>query len=154
MNNLGIFYATTGGNTRLVAQFLAERFEKSGLKSEIFRLETAKWADFDQFSHLIFASPTYGHGQLDPKAEIWKEKWEKMSVSLSKKPFSVIGLGNHKYDEDYTIESAQILADFFQKKDGKLIFTPLKVDGHPILQLKTKINDWGNDFLQKTQKKG
>lgn len=60
---------------------------------------------------IIFAAPTYDHGVLHAPFERFLDSI--MSHDFQNKPCAVIGLGDEKYDKEYTLQSVQILTDFF-----------------------------------------
>lgn len=145
MTKIAIVYGTSGGNTRLVCQKIAKVLEKKGHTVDMHRVIETSEHVFDEYKTFILASPTYGHGLLDPHIIPFYESLEG-NIDLSKKQFAVVGLGDDKYDADYNVESVHILTDFAKRHGGKIIFEPLFVNRCPIPALQTIVQDWSEGF--------
>jgi flavodoxin I len=111
---------------------------------KLSRVELETLNDIDKFDLIILASPTYGHGQLEPHFIKFYETH--LNKNFKNKKFAVIGLGDFKYDIDYHIESAKILEDFVKKVNGKLIIEALRISRSPIPHLNTYIQKWGEEL--------
>ncbi len=139
MAKVKIVYGSGGGNTELVCekvtQVLEKKHEVEMLKSKITDPMSIKGFDL-----LVFASPTYGHGQLEQYFGKFIKK--AAAMNLKGKKVAVIGLGDDKYDPDYFIESARILTDFLKKKEADIVINPLKVGRCPLPQLNKKVDSW------------
>ena len=149
MANIKIVYGSGGGNTELVCEKVAEVLEKRGHKVELLKAKLTEPAAIGQYDLLIFASPTYGHGQLEQYFEKFLEKME--SVDLTGKPCSIIGLGDPKYDRDYHLESIKVIMDFLKRKNAKLVYMPLRVSKCPLPLLGGHVKRWAEklvDFLK------
>lgn len=148
MKKIGIIYGTSGGNTKLVCQKVALVLESHKIKVDLHRVIETTEHVFDDYESLILASPTYGHGQLDPHIIPFYEKAEGV-VSLKGKKCTVIGLGNDMYDDDYNIESARILREFIIDHDGEMIHEPLLINKCPVPHLNSTVKDWATRLAKK-----
>ncbi len=144
-------YATTGGNTKMVCEWAADALIIAGISATLHRVESenpaAFFGDLPQGDILVLASPTYGHGQLEPLAVRFYGKARR--VDLTGRRCAVIGLGHDKYDDDYNVESAAILTDFVDSHGGEMILEPLKINRNPVPQLKEKVTKWANELTTK-----
>ncbi len=140
MSAIQIIYGTTGGNTQLVCQKLQEEFEKLNFKVTLLRAELAKPADLLSGDILILASPTYGHGLLEPHFAKFLPMAEELD--LQNKKCAVVALGDPKYDLDYFLESEKILTNFLQSHGGNIVVEPLKIAKSPLLSLEKYVQRW------------
>lgn len=160
MSKVKILYSTCGGNTKLVCEKVAEVLgaseasasaatSKAGTPHEVelFDVKVAdepgKIGDADVY---VFASPTYGQGELEMYFERFLHKasdWD-----LAGKKCVVIALGDVKYHRDYLFEAATILENFLKSKKAELIYRPLKVAMTPIPRLENVIKNWAEEFAK------
>lgn len=153
MKPLLLLYATTGGNTKLVAHWVTEALAAAGLEVDLHRVEdflgeTATVAPkdaFTEYENIILASPTYGHGLLEPRAIYFYKKAK--GADLTGKRVGVIGLGHDKYDDDYNVESAAILTEFAQAHGATSLCAPLKINKNPVPQLRGAVDAWTTNLI-------
>lgn len=143
--NVSIVYGSGGGNTELVCRLFAEKIA-SFSEVGFYRAKVFNWADLGAADVYVLASPTYGHGQLEKYMGKVVAKYSKEDFIVNDKKFLVIGLGDKKYDDDYFIESANILEDFVRKNGGKLILPAFKVGGCVYAELEERIVDYVAEF--------
>jgi flavodoxin len=141
------FFGSTGGNTELVMDKVAEVLESKGHGVELRRVEEAQPEDMKDHDLYILASPTYGHGTLQYHFQEFADKLEKQD--LSDKKFAVIGLGDQRYEKEYLLEAAKILEALVKKQGGKLVQMPLRVLNAPIQHIDTLINGWAEQLSEK-----
>lgn len=94
----------------------------------------------------VFASPTYGQGELEMYFERFLQKAAEWH--LEGKKCVVIALGDVKYHRDYLFEAANILEEFLKGKKAELIYRPLKVAMTPIPRLNNVIKNWAEEFAK------
>lgn len=163
MSKVKILYSTCGGNTKLVCEKVAEILEGASVASasagaatpkagtphdvELFDVKVAdepgKIGDADVY---VFASPTYGQGELEMYFERFLGK--AADFDLAGKKCVVIALGDVKYHRDYLFEAATILTNFLKGKKAELIYRPLKVAMTPIPRLENVIKNWAEEFAK------
>lgn len=141
-----IVYATVGGNTELVVQQIAEIFQQSNLSVRLARVESTNSLDIVRYRHVILASPTYFHGQLEPHFEPFLQELSKLDLTSNK--FAVIGLGDKRYYPEYLCEAAKILEDFLTKHQGQTFAPSLRIATTPALVLQTTVRNWAQRVAQ------
>ena len=148
MAKVDIVYITSGGNTKLVCQVVADIVSAAG---HTVYLQHVREANPDAAVHsdaLILACPTYGHGLLDARMEHFMRQLEQHSDQLNGLPAAAIGLGDTLYDTDYHIESGKILHSFLQENGAKLLSQPLLLAGSPVGQLETVVQRWAESLVK------
>ena len=145
--HIKIIYTSITGNTELVCQQVTEYLEKHDHQVSLERCQLTDITTLKDCDCLIFASPTYAHGELQVYFQQFLNKIS--DQYFTNQPCAVIGLGDPKYDDDYTVESARILSDFFEARGAHQILSPLKVERCPLPQLETKVKEWTNQLISK-----
>lgn len=88
---IGIFYGTDGGDTEKVVEQIAEEL-KEYVDVKIFDVAKASKNDMRRYANLIFASPTYGEGDLQAD---WDDFLRQLSASdVAGKTIAFVGLGD------------------------------------------------------------
>lgn len=146
MSKVKIIYGSCGGNTELVCEKVADVLKERGHQSMLVRAKGARAEDISDCDLFIFASPTYGHGEL----EIYIEKFlgNMKDVNMEGLKTAVISLGDIKYEADYFLESAKTLTEFLQNKKANIIAEPLKIAKSPIPHLETLITKWAEKISE------
>ncbi|MFC1655829.1 flavodoxin domain-containing protein [Patescibacteria group bacterium] len=140
MASVLIIFGSTGGNTEIVTDEVAEVLSNSGHKVTVQRAEESDVKDLKGYSLYIFASSTYGQGLLQD--HMLKFFYKVKQTSLKGKKCAVIGLGDNKYNTEYVIESAKILEKGIKEIGGKLIVPALRINKTPVPYLDTSVKDW------------
>lgn len=137
MSSVLIIFGSTGGNTELVTDKVAEVLStKHTVKVQ--RAELTKESDLAKFKYIILASSTYGQGLLQEHML----KFMYYLKSLKGKKCAVIGLGDPKYNVEYVVESAKLLENSIKEKDGELLTTALRIVKSPVPHLNTSVKIW------------
>jgi len=119
MKSVLFIYGSTGGNTEMVVENVADILRAKKYKVEVKRAELSNAKDLLKCDVCILASPTYGHGLL----EMYMGKFVKgmKEIDLKGKPCAVIGLGDPKYEAQYHIESAPVLEKKLTDAGGQIL---------------------------------
>ncbi|MCF7918242.1 flavodoxin family protein [Candidatus Gracilibacteria bacterium] len=147
MAHIRIIYGTTGGNTQLTCQKVSSDLEELGHKVTLQRCEKTNPADLLEGDVLILASPTYGHGFLEPHFQLFMPSIE--NLDLQQKPCAVIALGDPKYDLDYFLESEKKLTAYLQSHNGNNIIEPLKIAKSPLPYFDKALKKWVEKLADK-----
>ena len=106
--SIGLFYGSTNGNTKRIAEMIQEQYPgdvELHKVHEDFDPET-----FDQYDAIILGSPTYGQGSLQ---EDWADFiWEMDDIDLSGKKVALFGLGDQG---EYPNSFADALLELYDK---------------------------------------
>jgi flavodoxin I len=116
MANVGIIYGSTTGNTRDVCQKLLKAF---GDAAELHDVTEVSEATFQSYPYLIFATSTWGAGDLQ---DDWEEYFPKLdSVDLSGKKVAVMGLGDQQNYPDTFVDCVAALVDKARERGAKVV---------------------------------
>ncbi|OUR95433.1 flavodoxin [Halobacteriovorax marinus] len=114
MESIGIFYGSNIGNTEDVATKV-----KNVLKAEIFNISDVKKEQMSNYDFLIFASSTWGTGEL---SDDWEEHLQKLDeLDLNHKYVGFIGLGDQYSYGDTFCDALSIIYNRIKDKGIKLI---------------------------------
>ena len=138
-----IIFGSTGGNTELVADKVAQVLKNAVVQ----RAEQTEIKDLEKYPVIIFASSTYGHGVLQKDFQPLYEKLKK--VSFAGKKMAVIGLGDFKYELYYHMESANILENLVKENGGELLMPPLRISKSPVPHLNSIVKKWAEKLAKK-----
>lgn len=111
MSQIGIFFGTDSGTTRLMAKKMARHL--GDIASKPVNVNRISLDDMLQYDALILGTPTYGEGQLPGLSTKVKDgSWEEFlpqleSADLSGKRIAIYGLGDQ---EKYTATFADSLS--------------------------------------------
>lgn len=145
MKSVLFIYGSTGGNTEMVVDNLAELLKTKKHKVIVQRAEMSNPKDLLKYDVVILASPTYGHGLLQDHMLTFTKKLKE--IDLKGKACAVIGVGDPKYEAQYHIESATTLEKVLSEQGGKLLLPALRISGSPVRHLNGFIPHWGKKIL-------
>ncbi|MCF8405558.1 MAG: flavodoxin [Bacteroidales bacterium] len=98
MKKTGLFYGTTTGKTKKIAELIKKEFGKTPI--EIFDIKNIKPEDLLKYDNLIFGTSAWGIGDM-------QDDWEALiddivDLDLSGKKIALFGLGDQKeYPESF-----------------------------------------------------
>lgn len=123
MSNIGIFFGTDTGRTRLLAKQIAKKLGAlAAAPINIGRCTTAEFLAFDRW---ILGSPTLGEGELPGcSTGLAQPSWEEFlpkldGCDLSGKVFAVYGLGDQqKYPREF-VDAIGIIHDALVEKGAR-----------------------------------
>ncbi len=140
-----LYYSTISGNTRLVGEALQGIFANAGITLTLQDVaEDTAWQDEVDFT--LFGSGTYAHGMIEKSLrkcveEIWKDK----NIRI---PCAAIGLGDHRYDVEYNIYSADQLESWIIEHGGTLVCPALRINRSPVKPNNQKIiENWARNCI-------
>lgn len=144
MAEIGIFFGTDSGTTRLIAKKMAKKLgDMAGKPLNINRISVDDLLAYDT---LILGTPTYGEGQLPSETTGVKNgSWEEFlpqlcEHDLSGKVIALYGLGDQ---DKYGHRFANALYELYTKlKDaGATIVGAWGTDGYEFSESRSVIND-------------
>ena len=165
---IGIFYGTDGGDTEKVVEQIAEELREY-VDVKIFDVAKASRNDVRRYENLIFASPTYGEGDLQSD---WEDFLPKLSANdVAGKTIAFVGLGDQdSYGETFgegishiyqklahrAIVVGKTSTDGYQFESSKSVvrgkFIGLMIDeANQDDQTLDRIGEWVDDIIYKFQ---
>ena len=105
MQQVGIFYGSTTGNTETSALKIQKEFGTD--KAQLFDVSEVKASDMEQFTNLVFGASTWGIGDLQDDFEAFMS--EITEANLTGKKVAIFGLGDqYSYSDSFVDAIAQI----------------------------------------------
>jgi len=143
---IAFLYSSGWWNTRLVGEYIAWILKDAWIQLDLIDVAVCLPENIlDSYAQLIFAAPTYDHGILHEP--FYRFLHTHKDRDLSKHGIAVIGLGDAKYDDQYTVESATLIESYINQQKWSLITPSLRINKHPLGQLETLIKDWTKNYI-------
>lgn len=117
MQNIGIFYGSSTGNTEAVAKQLQKELGED--KVETFDVAEAKLADLENFSNIILGTSTWGIGDLQDDFEDFLS--ELSNANLSGKKLAIYGLGDQYSYSDSFVDGMGEIYELLKDKSCELV---------------------------------
>jgi flavodoxin I len=115
-SRIAVFYGSSTGNTKMVADKIAENFQGA----HKVNVECANKNDLEAFDFLIFGVPTWGIGDMQHDWENFMKTLQK--ANLTDKVVAIFGLGDQKNYPDNFVDGMGLLYENIMNK--------VKVIGH------------------------
>jgi flavodoxin I len=117
MNRIGVFYGSTSGNTRRVAELIGAQI--GGETVDLRDIGTATEDDLGRYDTLILGAPTWHGGEL-------QDDWERFishldAADLSGKTVALFGLGDQRAYPDAFLDALGTLYEHVKRKGANLI---------------------------------
>ena len=125
MAQIGIFFGTDSGTTRLMAKKIAKSIGEAAAKPVNVNRITPE--DLLAYDALILGTPTYGEGQVPGKSagnpvESWAEFLPQLAdADLTGKTIALYGLGNQEKYADRFASGLGQLYHFFAERGASII---------------------------------
>lgn len=114
MKTIGLFYGSDTGATEEIVEKVKNKFTKD---IEIHSISDSSKEDIEKYDNLIFASSTWGDGDLQAD---WEDFEENLSeINFSDKTVALIGLGDQEGYPDTFCDAIGHLYEYV--KDSKVI---------------------------------
>lgn len=148
-----ILYATQTGTSKQLSNKLAKQFRRSKLKVEltIASLDSYSVYDLENEKYVIVIIPTWTGGTHVTSAKVFAEALSDAAVDfrvgkhfLNNVKFSIFGLGNSEYDEDFCKAAKDILKDF--ESLGADVIHPLGL-GDDNLDIMKAFSEWSSELI-------
>ena len=135
MQNIGIFYGSSTGNTEAAAKQIQEELGADIAKP--FDVANAKANDIEQFSNLIFGSSTWGIGDMQDDFEDFLS--EIASANLEGKKVAIFGYGDQDTYADSFVDAIGRIYEALEGK-GCEIIGMVSTDGYEYDESKAEKN--------------
>jgi len=112
MQNIGIFYGSSTGNTEAAAKQMQQELGSS--IATTFDVANAKASDIEQFSNIIFGSSTWGVGNMQDDFEDFLSQIKK--ANFENKKVAIFGFGDQ---ETYADSFVDAIGEIYETINGK-----------------------------------
>lgn len=112
MNKIGIFYGSTLGHTRRVAEQIQQAFGSEN--ADLFSIEKATIEAISKYDNLIFGTSTWGVGEMQEDWEAFAARLEK--ADLKGRRVALFGTGDQKEWSDSFVNGMGVLHHRLQHK--------------------------------------
>jgi len=121
MSKVGIFYASAGGNTKLIADALKEAYEVDDEDCILMEDDFDSVDQFENYDVLFLGSSTWGQGDVhfswvDPLFEITSQK-----ISFEGKTIALFGAGDAKTHGEHFCSALGKFYQIFSKTGAKIV---------------------------------
>ncbi len=113
---IGIFYGSNGGATEFVAEKIRDAL---GLEANLHDIADTEMEVFDEYTHMIIGSSTWGEGDLQDDWDKCFEDFEK--VDFSGKTVAFFGLGDQEGYEENFLDAMGILHNAAVKNGATIV---------------------------------
>lgn len=126
MSKIGLFFASSTGNTRRIAKAIKKRYDDETM-AEALNVNKASPELFAGYRHLILGTSTLGAGALpglstDCMGGGWEEFLPKIAhLDFSGKTIALFGLGNQEKYPDEFVDAMGILYEFFKTRGARIV---------------------------------
>ncbi len=145
MSRIGLFFASSTGNTRRIAKAIKKRFDDDAM-ADALNVNKANAELVASYSHLIFGTSTLGGGQLpglstDCMGGGWEEFLPQLKeVDFTGKTVALFGLGDQdKYPEEF-VDAMGIIYEFVVARGAKVVGA-WPADDYDFISSKALVND-------------
>ncbi len=145
MSRIGIFFASSTGNTRKIAKFIKKRYDDETMAAAL-NVNKASAELIAGYSYLIFGTSTLGAGQLpglstDCMGGGWEEFLPQLNdVDFSGKTVALFGLGNQDKYPDEFVDAMGEIYHFIVARGAKVVgFWP--ADDYDFITSKALVDD-------------
>lgn len=123
-----IVYATNGGNTALLSQFVQAGLEKSGYQVTRKNVKETSIDELANYDLVVLGSSTWDEGKLQGRLHVDMRPFVEQlkNYDFAGKPVAVFGLGHYSYT--FTCNAAKLLTEAVEGSHGRLVTEPFKVD--------------------------
>lgn len=123
--SIGIFYGSNGGATESIAEQIRNALD---LEADLHDIADADVDVFNEYSHVIIGTSTWGDGDLQ---DDWDDKFSDFEgVDFSGKTVAFFGLGDQEgYDENF-LDGMGILHDAAVKNGANVVGNGWSTDGY------------------------
>lgn len=146
---IDIIYASTSGNTEMIAEVVGKRLETLGVEIILRRAELTTIREISKSKSYIFATSTWEHGELNPYfSNLYKEMRD---FDFKEIKGAFIGLGDTRYEPVFFAEGIKLLRKRFIENNGDDRGRTLFINGDPYPWI-DEAEEWAGDILEEFQK--
>ena len=145
MSRIGLFFASSTGNTRRIAKAIKKRFEDDFM-AEALNVNKATPELVAGYSYLILGTSTLGGGQLpglstDCMGGGWEEFLPRLKdVDFSGKTVALFGLGDQAKYPDEFVDAMGIIYEYVTARGARVVGS-WPADDYDFISSKALVND-------------
>jgi flavodoxin I len=145
MSRIGLFFASSTGNTRRIAKAIKKRYDDDTM-AEALNVNKATPEMVASYSYLILGTSTLGGGQLpglstDCMGGGWEEFLPQLAnVDFSKKTVAIFGLGDQAKYPDEFVDAMGEIYHFLVARGAKFVGA-WPADDYDFISSKALVND-------------
>jgi len=141
-----VFFATETGNSREIAQQLANSSKTAGLKTELHDLRDTRPKVLKKIRHAVFVLATHGLGEPAEGSEAFFDFWfSAKAPKLAELDYSILALGDSSYADFCEI------GRLFDARLGELGATRVVERVECDLDFESPATDWAQEILRHAQ---
>ncbi len=140
MNPIGIFYGSTSGNTKKVAENIKINLESGLVK--VYNVKYANIVDIEKYENIILGTSTWGKGILQPDFEDFLNNVLK-KANLKGKKIAIFGTGDSLIYPESFADSIGIIFEALEGK-GVTFVGEFPTDGY---QFDSSLSLFGDKFI-------
>lgn len=141
MKRVGLFYASTTGNTESVAEQIRDL-----MTDEVVELHNIAEEGVDaiaEYDRLILGISTWDYGELQ---EDWDAEWDLLSqMDFTGRKVALFGLGDQIGYGEWFVDAMGMLAELVEPRGAELV-APWPIAGYEFEQSKA-LNESGDSFI-------
>lgn len=135
MARIGIIYGSSTGNTRDVSETLQRVIGEES--ADLLDVREIDEDTFGRYSAFIFATSTWGAGDLQ---DDWEEFFPRLDrIDLSGKKVAIMGLGDQENYPDTFVDCMVLLADKVRERGGTVVGST-SVEGYGFQASRAAVN--------------
>ena len=139
-----IFYATETGNSRQIAQSLAERSREAGLVVELHDLRDNRPKALARVENALFVIATHGIGEAPDGTEMFFEYWlSDKAPRLERLNYSILALGDSSYVD--FCEMGRVLDKRLRQLGATPVIDAVECD----LDFETSASEWTRQVVER-----
>lgn len=144
-----VAYTSVSGNTKAIAELIAEAIQKSGHKADIREMYEMDATELNGYDHILLGSCTWGDGELPDEALDFYEGMD--LINLQGKTAAAFGSCDSNYDEYGA--AVDLLAQKTKELGANIVLENLKIEGYPTEEGKSNCMNFGMQFVENSEQK-
>jgi flavodoxin I len=117
MSKIGLFYASSTGNTTAIAESIKDQLAEFNI--EIYNLDNCDANAMQEYKYLILGSSTWGEGDLQDDWDTYMPHLEK--IDFSNKTVALFGLGDQEEYPDNFLNAMGTIYDKVTQRGANVI---------------------------------
>ena len=117
MSKIGLFYGSNTGNTKRIAEKLADKLGSENV--ELKNINKVFPDDIKKFDKIIFGSSTWGYGDLQDDWSVFFPKFD--NINFTGKKVALFGVGDQNGFSETFVDAMGIIYEKVKSQNAKII---------------------------------